>query len=348
MSRAPAPVKQLELFAHFYGARRDEQSNAVPMWDSVPKYAMTRRQQLRMRDGKGGLPVLSVDTVIGRQDPDRPTDGIGCRMRLTPATIEVEPGVFQQFYPSATEELVEMVLRKLVADTSLGEHDPRQRRTWVSFSLSQIRAELAERGHARSLTEIKQALEIMNGCRLEIETDDNGKRTALSAPILPMIGKVSRGEFDEDRSMRWSAQMHALVSAAINVIDYRQFDYGLHMSLKTQIARYLHMRIATNFRNAAVDTHYHLRLSTIARDSQLLHRKRLLDNLKVVEEALGELKAAGVLHEVEVEKEMRGKRIADAKFRLAASMQQINYTKAANKRVVESREELKGLKLLDR
>lgn len=339
------PTKQLELFAQFYG-NRDEQSNAVPMWDSVPKYAVSRRQQTRMRDERGTLPVLSMETVISRQDPDHPTERVHCRVKLTPATLEVGPGMFQQFYPSATEELVEIVLRKLLADMGQGDHDPVQRRSWVAFSLSQIRTELAERGHTRSLTEIKQALEIMNGCRLEIETEDRGKRVALSAPILPVIGKVTRDEFEEDRSARWSAQMHALVSAAINVIDYRQFDYALHMGLRTQIARYLHMRIAMNYRNAGVGTDYHLRLSTIARDSQLLHRKRLLDNLKTVEDALDELKAAGVLHGYEVEKQVRRKRVLDAKFILQASIDQINYTKATNKRVIEGRATLRDGNLL--
>ena len=348
MTDKDAGAKQLELFAAFYGARRDDQSNAVPMWDSLPKYAMSRRQQTRMRDEKGGLPVLSMDVVVSRQDPERPTERVDCRLRLSPATVEVEPGVFQQFYPASTEELVEIVLRKLLADAEQGTHDPRERRTWVSFSLSQIRTELAERGHARSLQEIKQALEIMNGCRLEIESEDRGKRISVAAPILPMIGKVTRDEYDEDRSARWSAQMHVLVSSAINVIDYRQFDYALHMGLKTQLARYLHMRIAMNYRNAGVGVDYHLKLSTIRRDSQLLHRKRLLDNLATVEEALDELKGAGVLHNYAVERERRGRRIVDAKFTLAASMDQIAYTKAANRRVTESRQELRVLKLLDR
>jgi hypothetical protein len=344
-SGPPKPVRQLELFAQFYG-NREEQSNAVPMWDSVPKYAISRRQQTRMRDEKGGLPVLTVETVISRSDPGRPKERIGCRVKLTPATVEVEPGVFRQFYPAATEELVEIVLRKLLADAEQGEHDPNQRRSWVSFSLSQIRTELAERGHTRSLTEIKQALEIMNGCRLDIETEARGKRVALSAPILPVIGKVTRDEFEEDRSARWSAQMHALVSAAINVIDYRQFDYALHMGLKTQIARYLHMRIAMNYRNAGVGTDYNLRLSTIARDSQLLHRKRLLDNLKTVEEALDELKDTGVLYGYAVRKERKGRRIVDAVFEMQASMDQISYTKATNKRILEGREVLRAENLL--
>lgn len=107
---------QLELFQAFYGVRKEEQSNAVPMWDSVPKYAVSRRQQTKMRDEKGGLPVLSLETVIGRSRRDHATEAVTCRLKLTPATIEVEPGVFQQFYPSTTEELVEIVLRKLLAD----------------------------------------------------------------------------------------------------------------------------------------------------------------------------------------------------------------------------------------
>lgn len=337
---------QLELFSAFYGPRKDEQSNAVPMWDSVPKYAMSRRQQTKMRDEKGGLPILSMETIIGRSDADRSSTTVTCRIRLTPATIEIEPGVFQQFYPSTTEELVEIVLRKLLADTGQGGHDPVQRRTWVTFSLSQIRSELADRGHTRSLPEIKQAFEIMNGCRLEIETEDRGRKVTISAPILPVLGKVTRDEFDEDRSQRWSAQMHALVSSAINVIDYRQFDYALHMALKTQIARYLHMRIAMNYRNAGIGVDYHLRLSTIERDSQLLHRKRLTDNLAVVEEALDELVRIGVLYEYSVERQTRNRRVLDATFVMQASMHQIAYAKAVNKRSLENKERLRGLKLL--
>ena len=347
MSLPRKASRQLELFAHFYGARRDDQSNAVPMWDSVPKYAVSRRQQSRMRDAEGRLPVLRVESVISRPG-EQGASQVSCRMKLAPATVETEPGVFRQFYPSATEELVEIVLRKFLADLDRGEHDAGEKRSWVSFSLSQIRAELAERGHTRSLDEIKLALEVMNGCRLEIETEERGRRATLSAPILPMIGKVSRSEFDGDRSMRWSAQMHVLVSAAINVIDYRQFDYARHMSLRTQVARYLHMRVSMNFRNAGVGQTYRLRLSTIARDSQLLQRKRLLDNLRTVEEALGELVDAGVLYRYETQREREGKRVTDAIFALEASLDQINDTKAANRRVTESRGELKELQLLGR
>lgn len=347
MSRSRPPARQLELFAHFYGARRDDQSNAVPMWDSVPKYAISRRQQSRMRDADGRLPVLAVESVIARPSQSGPAGQVACRMKLTPATVETAPGVFEQFYPSTTEELVEIVLRKFMADLDRGEHDPGERRSWVSFSLSQIRAELAGRGHTRSLDEIKLALEVMNGCRLEIETEEEGKKATVSAPILPMVGKVSRSEFDEDRSMRWTAQMHALVSAAINVIDYRQFDYGLHMGLRTQISRYLHMRVAMSFRNAAVGTPYRLRLSTVIRDSQLLTRRRLLDNLRTVEGALDELVEAGVLHGYRVEREMQGKRVADVVLVLEASLEQISYTKAANRRMAESRDELKELGRLE-
>jgi hypothetical protein len=339
------PVRQLELFAEFFG-NREEQSNAVPMWDSIPKYAISRRQQTRMREQGGTLPVLSMETAISRQDPECRRVVIPCRVKLTPATIEVEPGVFQQIYPAATEELVEIVLRKLLSDAEQGGHDPNERRSWVSFSLSQIRRELGERGHARSLTEIKQALEVMNGCRLDIETEDRGRKVSISAPILPVMGKVTRDQFEDDRTARWTAQMHVLVSNAINVIDYRQFDYALHMGLRTQLARYLHMRIAMNYRNAGVGADYHLRLSTIARDSQLLHRKRLLDNLKTVEEALEELRAANVLHGYQVRKEKRGRRVEDALFVMQASMDQITYTKAANSRMVAGRTALRDENLL--
>ena len=96
----------------------------------------------------------------------------------------------------------------------------------------------------------------------------------------------------------------------------------------------------------AIGSDYHLRLSTIKRDSQLLNRKRLVDNIMVVEDALDDLVEAGVLHDYRVEKQVRGKRVMDATFTLRASMRLIDDAKAANKRASEGRDALRALDLL--
>ena len=76
------------------------------------------------------------------------------------------------------------------------------------------------------------------------------------------------------------AKLPALISKSVNELTYRQFNYGVLMSLPTQLARWLHKRLSHNYINASHLDSYDILFSSIQRDSGLLTYKRTRDNLK--------------------------------------------------------------------
>ena len=72
----PAPVKsaQFDLFSSFFGDSKDL-SNTIELWDAIPKYAVSQKQQNHLRDGKGNLPLHDQQfeyRPTGRGQPDAP------------------------------------------------------------------------------------------------------------------------------------------------------------------------------------------------------------------------------------------------------------------------------------
>ncbi len=100
--------KQYDLFTSFFGDPKDL-SNTIEIWDAIPKYAFSARRQNGTRDDNGRLPVHVSQFEYSSHKLDRP---VNCRMKVKPAAVEIEEGVFKDFYPSQSEEIVEEVLKK--------------------------------------------------------------------------------------------------------------------------------------------------------------------------------------------------------------------------------------------
>jgi hypothetical protein len=319
-ARVPAS-KQYELFAEFFGNEADL-SNTIELWDAIPKFAVTARRQVSLRDGKQRLPVHE-HAFNYKKKP--------CRLEIQPASLKVK-GRFRDFYPSADEELVEEVLRKVFADQQYGLHNAPAVESWVKFSLSMIRKELKHRGKTRSIDEIKHSIEVLAGTTIRLYIDDDDT-PVYTAPILSDLTRVKRDAYLEDPSTLWVARLPALVSKSVNELSYRQFHYGTYMGLASQLARWLHKRLSHTFTNAAFNTTYDVLLSTLKRDSGMLEAARIHDNVRAVERALDELKAAAVLMDWTKEERRGGRnRIDDVKYRLVPDMEFIKQVKAANKR----------------
>ena len=94
---------QYDLFTTFFGKNKRVLSNTIELWDAIPKYAASPRQQNACRDRNGRLPVHPQEFEY--RPSQRDTPAITCRLKVQPAAIEVEPGRFVDFYPSADEEL---------------------------------------------------------------------------------------------------------------------------------------------------------------------------------------------------------------------------------------------------
>jgi len=171
------------------------------------------------------------------------------------------------------------------------------------------------------------------------DTDD----PVYSAPILSDVTRVTRQKYLKDTSITWVARLPALISKSVNELTYRQFNYGVLMSLSSQLARWLHKRLSHNYTNASLLDPYEVLFFSIQRDSGLLTYKRTNDNLKALEAAFDELQASHVLYAWKrVDERREGRKIIDIKYRLQAHTDFTKDMKAANAPLKESRSTISG------
>ena len=321
---------QYELFTTFFGKSKRVLSNTIELWDAIPKYAASPRQQNAGRDRNGRLPVHAQEFEY--RPSQRDTPAITCRLKVQPASIEVEPGRFVDFYPSADEELIEEILKKIFSDQQYGVHSVAGNESWVRFTLYMIQKELKTRRKTRSIDEIKRSLEIMAKAVLEVEFLTPSKQLIYTDPILSSLTRVTRTSYLQDPKATWCARLPALVSRSINELTYRQFNYATLMSLPTPLSRWLHKRLSHQYTNASVMQPYTIRFSTIERDSGLLHHSRRSANRKAVDAALNALEKRNVFLSVAYQEERKGREIADVLYTLTAHPNFVSEVMAANAR----------------
>lgn len=325
---------QYDLFTTFFGEAA-KLSNTIEVWDAIPKYAVTPRTQSSLRSADKRLPVYEYRFVYTtRRDGQRIERP--CRVAIQPASIKTEDG-YVDFYPSTDEELVEEVIRKIFADQRCGLHDSDNAESWVQFSAQMVRKELKVRGKTRSLDEIKRSIEILSKTHVSLFVDDTND-PVYAAPILSDVTRVTRQKYLADSSATWLARLPALISKSVNELTYRQFNYGVLMSLSAQLARWIYKRLSHNYINAGLLAPYETLYSSIRRDSGLLMYARTNDNLKSLESAFDELLSSRVLNRWErLEERKQGRKILDIKYRLSAHSDFIKDVKAANARLKDSR-----------
>jgi hypothetical protein len=329
LAPAPSPSAfagtQLSLFQAFLcntEEERDQLSNTIELWDSIPKYATSQQAMNQIRTTEGLLPRLEKTFVYRKHE---------YRVRITPAILDAEGGGDRAYYPSASEELVEDALRKIAAEQYKGFFDKPEFRSGVVFSLGMLRKELKKRGHARSYQEIIRSLQTLAGSHIEILLPE-GKGFAITS-FLPSLATVSRARWQEDPDSRWVAHFHPLVTQSIDTLSYRQYNYHLMMSHSTQLARWLHKMLSHNYVNASYTVPYRASLSSIQRDSGLLECRRINDDVRKLESALRELVDHKVLLNFTRE-DRRGPRnkILDINYALTPHPHFVGEVKAANKR----------------
>jgi hypothetical protein len=322
--------QQLGLFQHFLcntDDERDQLSNAIDLWDSVPRYSVSRQAMTKAR---------LTDRFLEKHRAEFQYKGRTMIRTIYPARVQDQDGVDRDYYASATEELVEDALRKLAAEQQAGYFDKPNYRSGVVFTLYALRQELKKRGHTRSYQEIVLALNILSGSIIEItaKDDEKGEFRTRSA-YLPHVAAVSRHTLREDPKAKWLVQFHPLVTGSIDKLTYRQFNYHLMMSHRTQLARWLHKQLALKYTFASITAPFEMRYSTIKRDSGLLNAYgRPRDAIDTLQEAFTELKSRAVLLSFE-RKNITGPRgkLLDAVFVLTPSLDYIRDTKASSKRL---------------
>ncbi|TXK95864.1 hypothetical protein BMR10_09205 [Methylococcaceae bacterium CS4] len=190
-----------------------------------------------------------------------------------------------------------------------------------------VQKELNKRGKSRNIPEIKQAIQIMNRC---IITLSKGKKELWSGAILQDLVTVDREEYIEDSSALHAARLPLFISHAINKLEYRQYNIDRHMSLKTQLSRWLYKRFVHRYKQASMIDTYHFMYSDVKAESRYLEGKTERNNRKKMIDALEELKGQSVLMSYEVQEGKEGRKIIDVKYTVTASLDFRTEQKAAN------------------
>lgn len=337
--------KQLDLFRTFLcnnALEQDKLSNTLDLWDSIPRYSVSRQAMNKLRKAGSFLELLTIDFHYR---------GTPLQAIVQPARIQdKKTGVSQDYYPSANEELVEDALRKIATDQQSGFFDKPNYRSGVVFTLHMLREELKRRGHARSYQQIILSLNILARSSIEILTLDGKEGEGFTVSnYFPGMAAVSKQKLADDPHAKWVVHFHPLVTQAINALTYRQFNYAQMMGYKSQLARWLHKMLSIKYTQASLLTPFEMRYSTIKRDSAMLdgYKNRERDAISALEDALDELTAQkdGVLLSVKKE-EMRGLRgkLLDVIYSLTPSPHFVAQMKAANKRRSLSEEAAAGAK----
>ena len=337
----PVPVdafanQQLSLFQGLLSNREEERdalSNAVDLWDSIPRYSISRQKMNDIRLEGGFLPIRKV--VFHHR-------GKEYTAQIRPAQIELKDengrptGDSISYYPSAREELIEHALRKLAVEQNAGFFDQQDYRSGVAFTLHRLRKELIEQGHSMTYENLSEGLEILHYSFLTVmdrESDPNDP-DLISQPYLPALAKVNKKGRASEPDAKWFVQFHGLVTDSINQITYRQFNYQRLMKCSTQLARWLISQLVLKYTAASVTNSFDMRYSTIKRDSGLLDGYKLQRQaIAALDAAWQEVKALGLLYRVE-KGEQRGSRnkIEDVIYTLHPSREFANEQKTANRR----------------
>lgn len=333
--------RQLSLFQDFLANTTDERdalSNAIDLWDSIPRYSLPRKKQEEARLPGGFLPIRSIDFYYR---------GKSYTAHIRPARIELREksgrptGETIEYYPSAREELIEHALRKLASEQSAGFFDQPDYRSGVAFTLYRLRQELAAQGHAMTYEGLAEGLEILHYAQITIldPESDADDPSLISQSFLPALAKVNKKGRAADPSAKWFVQFHGLVTDSINRITYRQFNYQRLMQCSTQLARWLISQLVLKYTQASLLNSFEMRFSTIKRDSGLLNGyARIRDAVAALDDAWQEVRELGALQQT-TKAEHRGSRgkLEDVIYTVYPSLKFVTEQKAANRRQSDAR-----------
>lgn len=325
--------KQLSIFQTFLtnNEKEDEDvSNAIPLWDTIPRYSVSARAMIKMRDENGYLKLHETNFQH---------KGTEYKVTIHPAMIKEKDKegneTVKSYYPSDSECLVEEALRKLASVQNMGVHEP-TKRTGVLFTLYQLRQELINRGHSRTCAELVKSLNILSTSIIEITNVSNKGNGVARSPYFPRLATVTRADYDANPDAKWYVEFHSMITQSLDKITFRQFNYSVTMQFRSQLTRWLHKLLIEKWTNASMLHSFVLQYSTVFRDSGLLNEySRTRDAIKALSGCIDELIEHGVLSRVE-SKNVYGenkKKIIDVVYTLYPTQKFVGEVKAANARL---------------
>ena len=319
---APGKSVQFDLFNQFIANDHATVSNAIELWESIPKYFFTAKQIKNLRTKNGLANPFKWEFM---------RNSVPCSVVFQPALIEQKDGRYLAFFPGPTEELVEEILKKISADGKRGMHDSSNAETWVTFTLKLIQKELKEAHRSRSITEIKQAIEVMSSCILTYS--ENGKEV-WKGTILQDLVTVGRDDYLADSSAQHVARLPLFISLGINRLQFRQFNYPKYMSCDGQLTRWINRRLVHRYKQASMTNSYHFMFSDL-KNSGLLQQIHDRKNRAKTEDALNELIKVGTIARWEKHEQKEQRTVVDVKYTVYPTSSFVSEQKAANKRATD-------------
>ena len=334
MKKTEEDIRQLNLFQTFYGSgtTHNRLSNIIDIWDSAPKYATPRRNS--------NLSINAMDQVVEKTFEFK---GEVFRVRTAAAAFKDAAGKTIIKLPTAREELIEDVLRKIALQQKLASVGLTTLSTGeevrvfsVRFSLHMLRNELAKHGHSIKYADLVEALMIMSGSVVEIAYAH--KRTAIHrAAILTNLAGVSREDLRTDPNSLWEACFHPMVVCSLATIEYRQYDYSHTMCYRLSLTRWIHKRLSMVYSNAGMLHPYKLLLSSVISNSGLINHATIRHQARAIDEALNEMKLRDVIRLIERRQIMEGRKIKEVEFTIHPTAEFVALVKAANARQRDAR-----------
>lgn len=288
---------QLSLFDAWLEAAGPDHSRTLEVYDALPKFSLVheRETEQNLREWNNvvigqhtvrvtmSAAILSSSAIPG--DPDRPVRG-------------------RVIFPGVREELVERALRKMAVQRQVESREALDqlgnRIVSLDFTLFQLRQELADSGHHYRLAQIREALEVLRGCRYSIEgLQDDWLIGKGPYPLLYIEYRRKRDDQDGQRSY-YRAVFPPMASRAILSAAWYPINYGRLMQLRTPLARWIAERMNHSYRQAEKHATlkgrgYYLYLSRILAESGIVPEARLRDNAQRVRQSLTELQQTGFL-----------------------------------------------------
>ena len=288
------------MLPDLFGQKREDYSNTTDLYDLIPKFYYGKNARVVLQEnGQGSHGVLRREFSCNKST---------YQVNVSPASILDKNGNTKSCLPTAREELIEEVIKKIIIEKKKAKIEGNIVKAPVS--LGEVKQELSKRGHTFGWEEIKEAIEICNKVNIEVVGKKNKMKVLASSAIFPSI--YGAEEEAKGENAQYIVSFHTLANDAIIQGKYRLVNYKQLMKYKRSFTRWLHKRIAYLYKQAAITSPYQIKLTTIIQDSGMTEYEKLSNNLRDVEKIFKDMQDCGTIDRYEIEKRFEGRRFVDA------------------------------------
>lgn len=303
-----------QLMLSLFESDQTQYSNLIDIYDMLPKYVAGKDR--RAVD----LATAEMKRVckIGNKD---------YKVIIKPAIIKDDEGRNILVYPGEREEIVEFVLRKFAVE---GQASMMSDQVGVVFTLYQVKKELESRSHSYSIKEIREALMVLRGATLECHTVDG--ESVISSSFFQAVALTTRDDWQKNGTgAKCMVMFNPMVTRSVMNMSWRPYNYLVNMGMTSRLARFIHIRLSNNYKQASNSNPYSFLLVNFLKSSERGLSKRMPENIRAIKNALDHLTKHKVLEHYDIEKIMDGKATRDARCTLYPHKDFISDTITANK-----------------